>query len=75
MSKETGGPAYPLPLGSVTVEGQEGMTLRDYFATKAMAAYISTAGGPCIIGGLDGAEDHLADQSYAMADAMLEARK
>ena len=51
------------------------MTIRDYFAAKAMHGYISTAGGPCIIGGLDGAEDELAKQSYKMADAMLRARE
>lgn len=50
------------------------MTLRDYFASEAMHGYISTAAAPCIIGGLDGAEDELAKQSYKMADAMLKAR-
>lgn len=50
------------------------MTLRDYFAAEAMHGYISTAGAPCIVGGLDGAEDELAKQSYKMADAMLRAR-
>jgi len=74
MSKETGGAAFPLPMGSETVEGQEGMTLRDYFAAKAMNAYISTAAAPCIVGGLDGAEDELAKGAYKMADAMLRAR-
>lgn len=74
MKKDTGGTAFPLPLGSETVEGQEGMTLRDYFAAKAMNAYISTAAAPCIVGGLDGAEDELAKGAYKMADAMLSAR-
>lgn len=74
MEKDTGGTAFPLPLGSETVEGQEGMTLRDYFAAKAMHGYISTAAAPCIIGGLDGAEDELAKGAYKMADAMLRAR-
>ncbi|MGC0926218.1 hypothetical protein WKH21_06195 [Pantoea agglomerans] len=52
----------------------EGMTLRDYFAAKAMHGYISTAAAPCIVGGLDGAEDELAKGAYKMADAMLRAR-
>lgn len=52
----------------------EGMTLRDYFAAKAMYGYISTAAAPCIVGGLDGAEDELAKGAYKMADAMLRAR-
>ncbi|XUA17474.1 hypothetical protein ACQVA2_12335 [Citrobacter sp. OP27] len=51
------------------------MTIRDYFAAKAMHGYISTAAAPCIIGGLDGAEDELAKQAYKMADAMLRARE
>jgi len=52
----------------------EGMALRDYFAAKAMHGYISTAAAPCIVGGLDGAEDELAKGAYKMADAMLRAR-
>lgn len=48
--------------------------LRDYFAAKAMHGYISTAAAPCIVGGLDGAEDELAKGAYKMADAMLRAR-
>ncbi|KAB0545531.1 hypothetical protein [Pantoea stewartii] len=79
MSEFNGGPAFPY---SGVHKGEKenhivdshGMTLREYFAAKAMAAYISTAGAPCIVGGLDGAEDELARQSYKMADAMLRAR-
>ncbi|CAM6665348.1 hypothetical protein RJO21_001657 [Enterobacter hormaechei] len=78
MSNKTGGPAFP-ELGNVghntDWQSESGMTIRDYFAAKAMHGYISTAGGPCIIGGLDGAEDELAKQSYKMADAMLRARE
>ena len=51
-----------------------GMTLRDYFAAKAMAALITTAGAPCL-NGLDGYEQHTASASYKMADAMLKARE
>lgn len=46
------------------------MTLRDYFAAKAMAAIVA---GPHIGGG-DGYEA-IAVYAYAMADAMLEERK
>ncbi|WP_258235818.1 hypothetical protein [Enterobacter sp. DNB-S2] len=83
MSNKTGGPAFPQS-GVCTPEinswdsedfGGRGLTVRDYFAAEAMHGYISTAGGPCIIGGLDGAEDELAKQSYKMADAMLRARE
>lgn len=83
MSKETGSSAFPVNAYSYidgrgtskTQKPVDGMTLRDYFAAKAMSAYISTAAAPCIVGGLDGAEDELAKGAYKMADAMLEARK
>jgi len=79
MSNENGGPAFPY---SGVHKGEKvnhiidshGMTLRDYFAAKAMHGYISTAAAPCIVGGLDGAEDELANGAYKMADAMLRAR-
>ena len=51
-----------------------GMTLRDYFAAKAMAALISTAGGPCVIG-LGGCEPATASAAYKIADAMLAERE
>lgn len=50
-----------------------GMTLRDYFAAKAMQALISTAAAPCLFG-LDDAEHHTAKAAYKMADAMLAER-
>lgn len=70
MSKEDGGPAFP-----VTNEDHHawGISMRDYFAAKAMQAMISTADGPCFFG-LDGVEAHTAGAAYAVADAMLAAR-
>ncbi len=49
MSKETGGPAFPLPMATLDGGGivdaadleQEGMTLRDYFAAKALQSLIA----------------------------------
>jgi hypothetical protein len=41
------------------------MTLRDYFAAKAMEALIDN----------DGLFSEIPTQAYALADAMLEARK
>jgi hypothetical protein len=65
----TGGPAFPVQ--SVYIEDQEtnshGMTLRDYFAAKAMQGFIS-CGGPCNIE-LD------TKAAYVWADYMLEARE
>ena len=82
-TKDTGGPAFPVADPFVAhqpdtvyeaIRLAEGMTLRDYFAAKAMAALISTSGGPCIVGGLSGAEPETAKAAYNIADAMLKAR-
>lgn len=58
------------------IPGDEpGMTLRDYFAAKAMQGWLSTYGadapGEAVIGGAHG----VAGLAYAMADAMLKARE
>lgn len=45
-----------------------GMTLRDYFAAKAMAALIGD-------GGYDSRNNDLAKGAYSVADAMLRARE
>ncbi|WP_312423631.1 hypothetical protein [Kosakonia cowanii] len=69
MQKQTGGTAFPLPLGSETVEGCAGMTLRDYFAAKAMQ---STLSDPACLG-WDAA--YHAKNAYKVADAMLRTRE
>jgi len=59
-------PAFPqfvLSNGGAYVEG--GMTLRDYFAAKAMQALIDN----------DGLFVVIPTQAYAIADLMMEARK
>jgi hypothetical protein len=48
----------------------EGMTLRDYFAAKAMAAYASSADWR-----IDMGPDETAFAAYKQADAMLKARE
>ncbi len=78
MSAPDGGSAFPQSIhrsdrGMEWVESEDGMTLRDYFAAKAMAAMIGTAGAPCL-GGLDHAEARTAQAAYHMADAMLATR-
>jgi hypothetical protein len=62
----TGGPAFPHETNSMT---HSGMTLRDYFAAKAMQS-------------MNGRQDYLdapasaiALDAYALADAMLKARQ
>ena len=63
----TGGPAFPVP----DIDGSavaEGMTLRDYFAAKAMQAEF--------MGGVAQYDFGVtADRAYLMADAMLKARE
>jgi hypothetical protein len=63
MRKNTGGPAFPTKPGHWM---EEGMTLRDYFAAKAMAAQIATT--------YYSAKD-VAKFAYEMADAMLAERR
>ncbi|EMJ9777281.1 hypothetical protein RGO69_004149 [Morganella morganii] len=53
-----------------------GMTLRDYFAAKAMNALISTIPMQWSLMGQSEDEFHITAQSaYRMADAMLRARE
>jgi hypothetical protein len=70
---ETGGPAFARPAVFTQTHGlaspeQEGMTLRDYFAAKAMQADMT-----------DGIHENdfawSAARAYKMADAMLKARE
>ena len=64
MSEETGGPAFPNMAFGSTRNEQQGMTLRDYFAAKAMQAMLQGSGT---------FESH-AKYAYKMADFMLKAR-
>lgn len=68
----TGGSAFPFPSDCANGEpGELGMTLRDYFAAKAMQALI-IANGPAPQGGWPTYAERTA---YLVADAMLKARK
>ena len=65
----TGGPAFPGLHPSAECRFQdEGMTLRDYFAAKAMQGIMADPNTT-----LD--EDLIAMVSYRQADAMLKARE
>jgi hypothetical protein len=75
MTTNTGGPAFP----GLNIAMQEGMTLRDYFAAKAMAAlyqsqyeYVFT--GTPRMPEYAALMDELAMDAYGIADAMLKAR-
>lgn len=66
--KNDGGPAFPVP-NDANVNGQEGMTLRDYFAAKAMQACVADP---------DWRREYAASTSeaaYYVADAMIAARE
>lgn len=71
--RNDGGPASPA--GELDLSDRErppaqaGMTLRDYFAAKAMTGY--SPGSEVT----DGAVQARADSAYRMADAMLKARE
>ena len=67
MSNNTGGPAFPAHHFDLA-EGEHGMTLRDYFAAKAMQGMLS---GKLI----NTKTAVIAQDCYAMADAMLKARE
>ena len=65
MSDNTGGPAFPTPRYERGDMYSLGMTLRDYFAAKAMQGILFE--------GLD--ENQTARHAYEIADAMLKARE
>lgn len=62
-----GGPAFPLHPDERNVS-RYGMTLRDYFAAKAMQGMI-------LLQSYRGTAADMAKESYSMADAMLKARE
>ena len=69
----TGGPAFP-GLDYIDNRGKknpEGMTLRDYFAAKAMQGQVSN---PLKLGD-DEAHRLIAERAYRMADTMLKERE
>lgn len=69
MKDKDGGPAFP----NECPPGSTGMTLRDYFAAKAMQGELSAQCEETGHYAPDGKA--LADRCYAFADAMLAARE
>ena len=82
MEKETGGYAFPIPNADFqtfkpeTVEEhkriQSGMTLRDYFAAKAMNAFVANSN--ILKTAVRADVDAVAREAYRFADAMIRAR-
>jgi len=63
----TGGPAFPCEVLGIDEHGEyrkpyEGMTLRDYFAAKAMQGLLASE--------FDAPSDKFAAKAYALADAI-----
>jgi hypothetical protein len=88
MRNKTGGPAFPTPRFTMDGEGRvlgfsistDGMSLRDYFAAKAMQAMITneTVHATSMKAAHEAKlheEFVLAQMSYMLADAMLKARE
>lgn len=85
--KDDGGPAFPFPVSQrddgMILEGPwNGMTLRDYFAAKAMQAIIgSVSSNQSAVealfqtAGERNRGDVIGLMAYEFADSMLEARK
>lgn len=67
MTSKTGGPAFPVD-EHAWMRGLIGISTRDYFAAKAMQAILSDPNYVSV-------DKKLAEQSYNVADAMLEARE
>lgn len=86
---KTGGPAFPFGVkhtwdnyrgeSSTLEENEEGMTLRDYFAAKAMPAVYRAFWDDVAAGRRDCVPEDwkmgIALEAYGMADAMLAARE
>lgn len=70
--RNSGGPAFPQPVTGTPSDDLlhtelPGMTLRDYFAAQVIQALLAEMEGTSLL------QD--ATHAYAVADAMLEARK
>lgn len=61
-------PAFPRPFSGTKQFAQEGMTLRDYFAAKAMQALLAKSESYS-------GWDSIPVDAYEMADEMLKARE
>lgn len=89
--RDTGGPAFPVPAvydhareqvnSSSAYSGEGGMTLRDYFAAKAMHALICDPDLSQVYEHIDTPDEDrelkflAARNAYRWADAMLKARQ
>ena len=68
MSKDNGGPAFPCEYEGSTRSDASGISIRDYFAAKAMQGMIASYGY------LRSEVDVIAESAYDCADAMRKER-
>lgn len=68
MNRPANPPAFP---NYLQMAPQDGMTLRDYFAAKALQGLLAQSGGSAFRSDRDDG----AKYAYEMADAMLKARE
>lgn len=73
MNKETGGSAFPVPRHPNGGPVENGMTLRDYFAAKAVQGFTSDISQINRRNGESYASE-IADMSYLIAEAMIKRR-
>lgn len=85
-TKHTGGPAFPLPVADQECcgrfeSGYGGISMRDYFAAKAIQGLLANPGGPIQANGMNGwnwcncSPEDAVNLAYSIADAMLKARE
>lgn len=70
-ARDNGGPAFPANHFDLA-DNDHGMTLRDYFAARALPTLLREYRDEVAAGGVG---FNVADDAYAVADAMLKARK
>lgn len=77
MSKDNGGPVFPIIAEESKAIYSDGLTLRDYFASKAMQALISKT--EPVLWNNEAGEDPILESiavgAFDYADAMLKARE
>lgn len=69
MAAKNGGPAFPTTKESRMEICSEGMTLKDYFAAKALQGLLAYYGNP------SHRYDEIAMQAYTFAEAMIDEGK
>ena len=80
MNKDDGGPAFPLMMPTARQRiYSEGMTLRDYFAAKALRGWLANPTATPVEAGINDADPQEMAQvgavfAYTVADAMLAER-